>query len=288
MGAQTRHLECADAFPNATHIEAHEVPKTKYDPRELLTILTATSPIAYHPSLDIILHAIESLGRHAGLSGCRHLVVCDGCGNEDPLLAERYQSYKSRLRMVAGSGLLCTRVEVHELPRRVGLPGVILAGSSYVRTPYLLVYEHDWQIVRPIDTSGILRTLATSRGVQYIRLNKKRTREGDWDFVLKPDVRRRPVPLVRTSAWSATPHFSKMSYYRRMILPHLTERPDGGPLGFEEGRFSSLCREIRTVGFDRAHRRWGVFIYGRLGDPPVVIHLDGQRSRRAEQEREDA
>lgn len=268
---------------NMSHGEAQSMMagnnrSSDYNPAELLTIITATSPIASHPSIDIVLRGIESLCRYAGLAGCRHLIVCDGCGHEDPDSTKRYSLYKASLRLAASAGMFHTRAEICELPRRAGLPGVILAGAAQVQTPYVLVFEHDWQLVREIDTQGILRTLATSSRVQYIRLNREWTYEGGWDFILKPDVRRRPVPLLRTSAWSANPHFSKMSYYRSMVLPHLVERPEGGAKGFEEPLFTKLCREIRAIGFDRAHRRWGVFVYGRLGDPPVVGHLDGRES----------
>lgn len=247
-----------------------------YDPRCLLTILTPTSVLPSHPSPLILHRAIDSLGLHAAVVGCRHLVVCDGCPPGENERCGRYATYKQCLRAMIAANVFCTAVELHELPDAVGLPGVILAGCALVRTPFVLIYEHDWELLRPIDTTGILKTLAEHRIVRSVRLNKRRTREAALDFVLKPDLTCRPVALVRTSAWSANPHFAKMSYYRRIILPQIRERPGGGSYGFEEPCFARLRRDIVRLGFDRAHRRWGVFIYGRINDPPVIAHLDGR------------
>jgi hypothetical protein len=251
-------------------ISANELPK-------LVTILTPTSPIPSHPSTVIIERAIKSLGAKAGLTGCRHLIVCDGCPDDAPLeLRERYEEYKQTLRRLADEQKFCTAVEIVELPACVGLSGVIRAGIPLVKTPYVLVYEHDWEIVRHIDTLGILLTFEKCPDVQYVRLNKRHTIESGWDWVLKPDTRSRPVPLVRTSCWSANPHFARIAYYMKMILPRIADQPGGGTTGFEHPLFYAYQEDIRTLGFDRAQQHWGVFIYGKLGDPPVVRHLDGR------------
>lgn len=247
------------------------------DLKASLTIVTATSVLPAHPSTHILESAVDSLGRFGGLTGCRHLVVCDGCSGADMTQAARYAEYKQRLRSLVAAGRFCTRMELIELPSAAGLPGVILEGCARVRTPYVLVYEHDWELARRVDSHGIVRTLMQYRDVHHVRLNKREICESGWDFVLKPDRRRRQVPLVRTSSWSANPHFSRMSYYRRLILPRLCARVQGGSAGFDEPLCKSLHQEIRYCGFDRAQRRWGVFIYGHLGDPPIVLHLDGRR-----------
>jgi hypothetical protein len=240
-----------------------------------VTIVTATSAIACHPSTTLIERAVSSLGTLAGLSRCRHLIVCDNYAGANRDLATRYELYKRRLHALAQSGGFCTRVEITELEHAVGLPGVILEAVFRVSTPYLFVFEHDWEVIRPIDTSGIVRALARYRTVQHIRLNKRRTTICGWDRILEPDSMMRGVPLTRTSCWSGTPHFAKMSHYHRVVLPRIRERPGGGTLGFEDPVHASYVRDIRSFGFDRAQRDWGVFIYGRIGDPPSVLHLDG-------------
>lgn len=249
---------------------------SSYDPTRLVTILTATSPVPSHPSTRLIQRAAESLANYAELAGCRHLVICDGCPPQLSHYTEQYQAYKLRLRTQVAAKLFPTSAEILELPHPVGLPGVIIQGCERITTPYVLVFEHDFEVIRSIDVRGILQTFAQSKAVQHIRLNKRANREAGFDFVLKPDVERRPVPLVRTSAWSANPHFAKMSYYREMVLPNITARPGGGAPGFEEPLFAMLCADIRKVGFDRAQRKWGVFLYGDLDAPATIVHLDGR------------
>jgi hypothetical protein len=157
---------------------------------------------------------------------------------------------------------------------------VILAGAAAVQTPYLLVFDHDWIVTRDIDTVAILRTFQRHSDVNYVRLNKHRNQEAGaleigWDVVLKPDVRARPASLIRTCCWQGTPHFARTRYYRRVVCPHLRVRPEGGALGYEDPLNEHYLADIMSLGFDRAQRKWGVFIYGRFGDAPAIRHLDG-------------
>jgi hypothetical protein len=240
----------------------------------------ATSAVPRHPSTAMIEDAIHSLGTVGGLAGCRHLVVCDGYGGADDDLAARYREYKQKLRALAASGRFSTAVEIIDRSSPVGLPGVILDGLARAHTPYVLVYEHDWRLVRRIDTRGILRTFTEHRDVKYVRLNKHENREmgslyGSWDVVVKPDVRRRPVPLLRTGCWQCTPHFARTSYYLKVVRPHLSECPQGGAHGYEDRLNAHYVGDVMALGFDRAQRKWGVFIYGKTGDRAVVRHLNG-------------
>lgn len=248
------------------------------DPRSTLTIVTPTSPIPGHPSTALIERAVRSLVRHAGLAGCRHLVVCDGHPDQGDPSALAYDEYKRRLRILANEGVFTTDVEVVELDQCVGLGGVMLAAVDRVRTPYLLTYEHDWRLVQPVEAAAVLGLFTDWCDVHYVRLNKRRTHEAGWDSVLKPDVRERHLRLVRTGCWSANPHFARTSHYRRLVVPHLQVQAAGGSEGFEHPVFHAYQGDIHRLGFDRAQRRWGVFILGGLGDPALVSHLDGRRT----------
>jgi hypothetical protein len=242
-----------------------------------VTIITATSPIPMHPSTRLIREGAASLCARAGAGGCRHLIVCDGSADTGASQYE-YTEYKRRLRALCQAGELGTRAAIVEQEHRVGLPGVILCAFEHVRTPLVLVFDHDWEWLRRVDLKGLARMMLSDSGVQCIRFNKRRTFETGWDTVLKADCKRRPRPLTRTSCWSGTPHLATVRFYRERVLPRIAEIPGGGAVGYEEPVNEAYWHAVTAIGFDKAQSQWGVFIYGRLGDPAVVRHLDGRHS----------
>lgn len=267
-----------ESASRAINCGTHDRSVNRYDPSGLVTILTTTSPILSHPSVGILSRAIESLSGVAGLKGCRHIIVCDGADESEPDSGHRYALYKQRLHEIVKAGLFETEVELVECPRRVGLAGAVLAGAANIDTPYVFMHEHDWEVVRPIDVKGILSVMAIDEEVKHVRLNKWANEERGWDFVIKEDTRRRAIPLLRTLCWSSNPHFAKMSYYRDVVLPRLSSHYGGGAECFEVPLYRLVLKDVQRRGFDRAHEEWGLFIYGQLGDPAVVTHLDGRRS----------
>ena len=222
--------------------------------------------------------ALRSLVKHAGLDGSQLLLVCDGVPAGAADLAPAYDDYKRRLRALAAGDQLDVKAEIVELDSCAGLGGAVRTALDHIRTPYLLMYEHDWRLTRAVDVPAILGLFAADREVHYVRLNKRRTHETGWDSVLKPDDGQRHLPLTRTGCWSANPHIARTSHYRRHVLPHLRTQPGGGSEGFEHPVFHAYQADIHRLGFDRAQRRWGVFILGPLGERPYVTHMDGRGS----------
>jgi hypothetical protein len=47
----------------------------------------------------------------------------------------------------------------------------------------------------------------------------------------------------------------------------------GSSFGIEEVLFRLQAKDIRNEGFDKAHEKWGTFVYGNIGDAPRVVHL---------------
>ena len=101
-----------------------------------VTIITPTSPIPSHPSTRMITRAIQSAYQRAGLDGCRHVVVCDGCPPRSPLRS-RYREYLHNLQELGrASGF-----EVFHAGRPVGLPGVIAEALDSCRLAVILATE---------------------------------------------------------------------------------------------------------------------------------------------------
>lgn len=244
---------------------------------ELVTVLIPSSQVPSHPSIGLVQRAITSIRQLLALPTAPVLVCCDGQPlGKDP---EPYTEYKQRLEEYSQS----QNVQIAELDEHRGLPGVIQLGFEHVHTPLALVFQHDVEVVRPVDVAGICDSLLKPQlQINHVRLNNRRNREYKADSVLKeyehPDLH---VPLLRTIAWSDLPHFTTTIYYRTRVIPRI--RPTRSSRGVENQLGPLIQADVKQNGFDAAHPNHGTFVYGRRGDKPVIRHLDGRRSQSVEQ-----
>jgi hypothetical protein len=242
----------------------------------MLTIVTPTSVIPTHPSTDIICESIQSLIEKANLQGCRQLIVCDEHPDpSDPSVAA-YSEYRRRLRKLSDRKAFGTDSQIIELTQPAGVGGAVLAAYEQLDTPYALHFEHDWRLVRNIDAEAIVALFEQWNDINCVRLSLRPVEEGGSDSVLKPDSVEREIPLVRTCSWSASPHFARTAYYRRAVLPLVFERAGDSIRGLEIRIYREYLADIFSLGFDRASAKWGIFIYGDFGDPPLIEHIDGR------------
>jgi hypothetical protein len=228
--------------------------------RDDLTVVVQTSFIPSHPDTVMLERSLASLKWLGGPP--RFLFLFDGLDGS-PEEERRYGWYKRLVRArFPGS--------YYEADHRVGSGGCLSRALDRVTTPYLLYWEHDWELNRPIDTAGVLQALREDPGVRLVRLNKRVTLEVEGDL----ELRQRPsgaLPLVATPCWSANPHFARTETYRSFVRPTCR---DGLPL--EVPLFEAARRDYFARGLARQHEEWGNCIYGSVGDAAVVTHLDGR------------
>ena len=227
-----------------------------------LTVVVQTSFVPAHPDTALLQRSLASLKLLGGRMS--FLFLFDGLRGpaEDE---RRYQWYK-RLVRAQFSG------ECFEAGEWVGSGGCLRRALDRVTTQHLLYWEHDWELNRPIDTPGVLRTLRENPAVRSIRLNQRVTLQAPGDLELLQRPSEAAVPLVATPCWSANPHFARTETYRSLILPRCV---DGQPL--EVPLYEESLRAYREHGLHRQHQDWGNCIYGSIGDAAVVSHLDGRR-----------
>jgi len=229
-----------------------------------LNVLVTTSPVPSNPAIKMISRVLGSLDRFLG-EDYRLLLVCDGCeGGQEA--RQRYEEYKSRLRRLVSDGL-------HEVDKRVHQAGAVRRALGRVDTKFILLLEHDFEIVRPLETRRILHALDNHREVKFVRLNKRANRPTGWDRVLIAWEKVDELRLLRTPCWSSNPHFSRTEVYKELVVPccrdgRSLEECLMGPPG--NGR-----DDLNRLGFHEFQRKWGTFVYGGLGDLPVVNHLNG-------------
>lgn len=225
--------------------------------KDQLTIVVTTSMVPSNPSTALIDRSIASV-----LAGCggRLLILCDGHkGN----LA--YAAYMASLRSKYPGA-------VYAAEKWCNQAGTLRRFFDKIETEYLLLWEHDWELLRPLPVADILASLANP--VRFLRLNKRPNVVAGWDRKLVPYESR--IPLLATPCWSSNPHFARTDTYRNLILPHCL---DGGAIEPRIMGKPGFAEKDADAGLESFTRRWGMFVYGKLNEPPVVRHLDGRETR---------
>jgi hypothetical protein len=176
---------------------ANRVPPTAHpSPEETelakaLTIMFNTSPIELHPSTVLVEEVMGALIGHLPcLRRCHKLIVCDGykirdagskyrAGRITSDHTAKYHEFIARLKLLSasGSGSVLEGAQVLVLEQRQGFGFALKAGLEHVRTPYLLVQQHDRRLRQPFDVLGVVRAMIASRTpvggaapVQYVGL----------------------------------------------------------------------------------------------------------------------
>jgi hypothetical protein len=183
---------------------------------------------------------------------------------------QHYPEYKERLKKLCATGW--KDIVLIERDRWGGFSGAIASALEIVETRLLLVYQHDWEILGEVDLAGIVKAF-NDPAIRHVRLNKKPNFVGGCDHILEP-YDGAPVPLIKTDMWSASPHFALTEDYRKIIAewkarnirriwcPELLMAP-------------KIKEAVKQRGFPDAHREFGTFIYGKMGDQRRLLHLNG-------------
>lgn len=251
-------------------------------------IPTSISPI--HPSTDLIEQVIESCW---GMLGERvpPVVICDYPSpffNEDD--RERYKDYISMLHAVQG-------IQVVEQTCFRGQVGAVIKFFSCFNTKPVIYYHHDdWVHLDSdrVDADKLVDLIADpNKNVEMVKFHKRRIdlvdRKKDGTVARRVDHIKIPteefgVPLVKCSGWGTSPHFASRRHYTEKVLPGL--RTDIPPLdphgrrGIENGVYEAYRKEQIDSGFESAHNRWGVYLYGKIGDEAYINHRGVERLRR--------
>ncbi|MCA0401100.1 MAG: hypothetical protein LCH38_09820 [Proteobacteria bacterium] len=129
---------------------------------------------------------------------------------------------------------------------------------------YAMQLEHDFVFLKKNIPHSISEMVAAMRAgdIDFLRFNKRRNIAQGYDLFLD-EARASNVPMCRVNGRSNNPQIIRVDYYREVVYPIIA-----GPKGQEIGLEGGLCR---FVG--------GGHLYGPLGWPRTVQHLDGRAIR---------
>ena len=188
-----------------------------------ISILIPTSPIAAHPSTELIKKCLGSVRQH--LPDALAYVMIDGIRDEQRHYLERYEEY------------ICNMVQDSFFEKVVFIPFMTHTHQAamtrktleMVKTPLILFMEHDTFFLSgvPVDFEGIARVIkSTALNMvefhcqwepwiipehEHLMLDKKRL---DYDG----------VPMVRTWQWSQRPHVASTGFYKHFLSNYFSER----------------------------------------------------------------
>ena len=202
----------------------------------LLTIVVCSSPVPSNPDTTTLRAVFASLRLVRGLPRCPKLVHFDGPQAALPTKrALAYDEFKRRVTALSTSHEDFQHTAVHASSKFLFSAHNLAAAVALVNTSFMLILQHDYQLARPFDVRGLLRTMQNSTIVKHVRLNARANIVRGFDGVLEnytaPDVY---VPLTKTCGWSDCPHFASVHYYRNVIIPMNRADHNGGRRKFME------------------------------------------------------
>jgi tetratricopeptide (TPR) repeat protein len=164
---------------------------------------------------------------------------------------------------------------------QLGLHAILRRLVPEIKTPYLALIEHDWFFRGPgISIHGLLNIFKKHQDVHHIRFNKRINHIANWDYIMEREEQTNDIQLLRTTAYSNNPCIIRKEKLLNEWLPMCSSDPEftsinqsGSAMGLEEPLFKRYMKDVRRLGFSKAHKRWGTYIVGEIGESPRIIHL---------------
>lgn len=242
---------------------------------QLITVVISTNPIPSIPKVKHLYSCQKSLFLIPALRKCRKIIVFDGIQPKYGDRAEDYHLYKINVKKLTKRDPFFANTKLVFCKKWVHLSGAIRLALKYVKTPYIFIQQHDFDIIKPFDLNAVIATLAANPAIQHVKFDY--SPRNDCNFWWNGPVDEvvggvHFVPLTRTFGWSDVTHVCRTSYYLDFVLPQCFHGP------MEAFLQSSFQRDIEKLGYKKAHKKYGTYLYGKIEDGKFIQHTDGRFS----------
>ena len=228
---------------------------------------------------DMLYETIRSSHEKMGLGGAKYYLYID------KVMEEQYTYlFKKYVQFIEDFVKANSDINIDIVEDRQKL----LRGNWYhmvenCQTPYFLFLEHDWKFIKEIPTEKILDEMDKYERFNYLRLPYTKLGPGEpihWDEQLGGMFERETeidLPLTKIAFWSGNPHIAKVSKCKDFYVPthrqHWSDRTKGTS-HLEKELMEVILDDIKVIGKEEAHNKWGCFLYGTWdGFEPVTEHL---------------
>jgi hypothetical protein len=251
-----------------------------------VTVITTTSPIKSNPRTDMIEATQQSLHMIPALRDCKKIIVFDGF-NEGGYgsiphkslqdIKEDYVEFKRRMQQLVDdpNNIYFKNTELLFLDEFQHQAWAVRAAMEHVTTPFVYIHQHDFLIIREFDVVNMIRTMEDNLTVKLIRVCNGENNPNYFDGPVDTYVEGTSyVPLVRTFRFSDCEHFTTVKYYHDVVFPRVHGKCFAEFWMMEPG-FKEHQQEML-----KNHAYYGMYVYGRMGEPTCLHHLDGRQSVR--------
>ena len=254
--------------------------------RDFLTVVITTHVLPSAPSSEIIERTISSIRNNfIGISDCKFMIYCDSKVNHPD-----YSSYLENLNKIENV-IIVDRP--HDGIPYTGLQNNYIEAVAGSSTPFAFVCEHDWTFVREVDTPKLIKAMIKYNFINFVRFNKRDNAKshrdapppGDdgacfWETYVEEERDVEEQPLMKTDSIATHPHIVRIDKFKNDWL-HLAKPVRPGFAGMvEQNLYDAYTKDIRKLGFNTAHKKWGVYNYGSREDLKIIVHTDGSNSGR--------
>lgn len=200
----------------------------------MFTVVVPVSPIASHPSTEILEQTLDSVRFH--LPGAEIIVSFDGVRAEQESRRADYEEFQRRALWLLDhkyGSCLPLRFEDHRHQS-----GMMREALNHIDTPLLMYVESDC----PLVTDELIAWPAVTEFVlsgesNLVRFHHEARIPGEHQHMVHGT--QLAGLMTRTSQWSQRPHVASTAYYRRILDSHFS--PDARC--FIEDRMHSVCDE---------------------------------------------
>ena len=213
----------------------------------------------------IILNTLEELYDYTNLEGCKHIIGYD-MWDEPSGNKKIYIDYLKSLNDNFDSEIIVMPVE------KQGLGRTVTSATNIIKTPYIFCLEHDWKFLRKIDFNKFLDVMDNHNEINYLRFwsKGKIIPRHNYDSRLIEDTEIKDIPLIKVWCYSGNPHIVRTDFIREksdIINSFNCHKPSKN---YEEPLTIAYRKDAREMGHDNAHKKWGIYIAGKLGDNPYL------------------
>ncbi|CAK0824320.1 unnamed protein product [Prorocentrum cordatum] len=181
-------------------------------------------------------HVLGSLQQVPGLLGAPRVLVCDGlveagasrkpqhkAGRVTPDDASRYREFVARVRSLAAEGEgPFADLQVVECTEHQGFGFAVKRALQEVRTAFVLVVQHDQEVVRAFDLPAVLLAMGSHPDrLKYVGLCSTTTRNYEAMVLSKYQPSDSPAPRSSACPWC---HCSSSTTSRTSAPPATTAR----------------------------------------------------------------
>eukprot|EP00271_Cylindrocystis_brebissonii_P013088 TRINITY_DN32670_c0_g1_i1.p1 TRINITY_DN32670_c0_g1~~TRINITY_DN32670_c0_g1_i1.p1 ORF type:complete len:295 (+),score=11.70 TRINITY_DN32670_c0_g1_i1:210-1094(+) len=259
---------------------------------EQLTVVMTTSPVRSNPSTEFLEEVFESFAFVSGLIDCPKLLIFDGYeiyplksekrGRISADMEDKYLAYIEAVQSLVETHPAFAHTVCVVLGSHHGFGHAVRRALTQVRTPFVMVLQHDFAFCRSVPLPLLLQVLTDHAHVKYIGLLSNAT-EGYAEARTHGPAQNQPLPIehfndepfVKLLFFYDKAHVAQTDYYRNVVFgKHCCVRRGD----FIEDRFGHWqLKKIYLEGLS-AHIRFGTYLwYPENGLHRHIQHLQGRK-----------